>query len=151
MSSSDIYQWLAEYDQLAELAMQARSRAYAPYSRFSVGAALLTTDGQIYTGCNIENSAYPVGLCAERAAFARAISAGSREFSAIAIAGGPDAQQGSDFCSPCGMCRQFMREFCGEDFQVILIKSAADSTILDRKIYRLGELLADSFGPQNLR
>lgn len=104
---------------LMEEAKKARLQAYAPYSGFRVGAALLCKDGTVYTGCNIENSAYSPTLCAERTAFSKAISEGKREFVAIAICGGkenPDAP-----CSPCGVCRQVMSEFCSADFAVYLI------------------------------
>ena len=93
-------------------ALSAREKAYAPYSGFLVGAALLTASGRVYTGVNMENSSYPVGLCAERSAFAAAVSAGEREFAAIAIAGG--SKERMEDCQPCGMCRQFMYEFAPE-------------------------------------
>ncbi len=104
---------------LMEEAKKARLQAYAPYSGFRVGAALLCKDGTMYTGCNIENSAFSPTLCAERTAFAKAISEGKREFAAIAICGGKD--DASAPCSPCGVCRQVMSEFCGPDFAVYLI------------------------------
>ena len=104
---------------LMEKAIEARENAYAPYSGFRVGAALLTADGRIYTGCNIENAAYSPTNCAERTAFFKAVSEGVRAFSAIAVVGGkgetPDA-----VCTPCGVCRQVMAEFCKPDFRVIL-------------------------------
>lgn len=125
-------------------AIRVRANAYAPYSKFRVGAALLGTDGCIYTGCNIENASYPVGLCAERSAFASAISKGCRTFRAIAIVGGPEDSPLAD-CPPCGMCRQFMREFCDSTFPVILATSATEYRILT-----LGELLPESFGPDTM-
>lgn len=95
--------------ELISLALGAREKAYAPYSHFLVGAALLCADGSVYTGCNIENASYPCGLCAERAAAAQAISAGKRAFSALAVAG-----SGEEVCTPCGLCRQFLYEFAPE-------------------------------------
>ena len=92
--------------ELVSLALGAREKAYAPYSRFLVGAALLCADGSVYTGCNIENASYPCGLCAERAAAAQAISAGNRAFAVLAVAG-----SGEEVCTPCGLCRQFLFEF----------------------------------------
>lgn len=92
--------------ELVSLALGAREKAYAPYSRFLVGAALLCADGNVYTGCNIENASYPCGLCAERAAAAQAISAGNRAFAVLAVAG-----SGEEVCTPCGLCRQFLFEF----------------------------------------
>ena len=97
----------------------ARKFAYVPYSGFRVGAALLTADGKLYTGCNIENASYTPTVCAERVAFFKAVSDGVRNFAKIAIAGGKN-EKPLDFCSPCGVCRQVMAEFCDEDFKVIL-------------------------------
>ena len=101
-------------DLLRQKAEEARKNAYCKYSGFAVGAALMTETGEIYTGCNIENASYPNGICAERTAFAKAISEGHRKFKAIAIISGEKP------CFPCGMCRQFLSEFCGEDFEIIL-------------------------------
>lgn len=126
----------------AEQAFAAREHAYAPYSGFRVGALLVGKSGTVYTGCNIENAAYSPTLCAERAAFAKAISEGEREFSRIVIVGG---RERCDFCPPCGVCRQFMREFCQDDFQIVLADDRGGS-----KTYRLGELLPDSFGKESL-
>ena len=122
-----------------------RSRSYSPYSAFSVGAALLAADGKIYGGCNIENAAYPVTICAERAAMIKAVSEGAREFKAIAVAGGREKDpEGYSF--PCGSCRQFMRAFCDSGtFVVITAKSPEDF-----RIYTLEELLPNSFGPESL-
>ncbi|MCQ2505652.1 MAG: cytidine deaminase [Lachnospiraceae bacterium] len=108
-------------------AFDARKNAYAPFSNFYVGAALLCKDGSIYKGCNVENSAYPVGLCAERNAFPSALCEGKTEFEAIAIVGGNKDEKEFDFCPPCGMCRQFMREFVEpSEFKIILAKSEDD-------------------------
>ncbi|MDD6488373.1 MAG: cytidine deaminase [Clostridia bacterium] len=129
---------------LIEQALDVRKNAYAPYSKFYVGAALLADSGIIYTGANAENSAYPVGICAERSAFAQALSVGERSFQMLAIVGGKINEYPlKNYCSPCGMCRQFISEFCDEDFTIILAKS-----IDDYKIFRLSELLPYSFHEQ---
>lgn len=119
--------------------------SYVPYSNFKVGAALLTKDLKIYTGCNIENAAYSPTNCAERTAFFKAVSEGKREFDAIAIVGAKDGII-TDYCSPCGVCRQVMMEFCNpKRFFVILAKSEEDYWI-----YTLEDLLPMGFGPKNL-
>lgn len=123
--------------QLFELAIKARENAYAPYSNFKVGAALLAKNGEVYLGCNIENMSYPVTLCAERSAFSNAISAGVKEFEKIAIVGGKDKLV---LCSPCGMCRQFMQEFCSKDFKIIL-----GEDVFQLKTFTLEQLLPESF------
>lgn len=130
---------------LITAAFAARESAYTPYSHFQVGAALLAADGTIYTGCNIENAAYTPSNCAERTAFFKAVSEGIHTFRAIAIAGGKAGSRKLDYCPPCGVCRQVMREFCGNDFQIILARTPADYRVLT-----LGELLPDSFGPDDL-
>lgn len=109
-----------EIQELISRALEARKNAYAPYSDFRVGAALLSDSGEIYTGCNIENSAYTPTNCAERTAFFKAVSEGVRSFRAICIAGGPGEREPEGPCPPCGVCRQVMLEFCGPDFEVIL-------------------------------
>ena len=96
---------------LIEEALKARKFAYTPYSGFQVGAALLSDDGQIFTGCNIENAGYTPSNCAERTAFFKAVSQGIREFQAIAVVGGPEDALKLDYCAPCGVCRQVMMEF----------------------------------------
>lgn len=106
-------------EKLVEQAITAMNYAYTPYSNFKVGAALLTEDNQVYTGCNVENGAYTPSCCAERTAFVKAISEGKKEFHAIAIVGGKDGTI-IDFCYPCGVCRQVMSEFCASDFKIIL-------------------------------
>lgn len=103
-----------DHARLIELAKGARERAYAPYSHFPVGAALLGRSGRVYTGCNVENASYPAGICAERCAVAKAVSEGEREFSAIAVVGDTEGP-----CAPCGICRQVLAEF-GPDIQVIM-------------------------------
>ena len=109
-----------EIQELISRALEARKNAYAPYSDFRVGAALLSDRGEIYTGCNIENSAYTPTNCAERTAFFKAVSEGVRSFRAICIAGGPGEREPEEPCPPCGVCRQVMLEFCGPEFEVIL-------------------------------
>ncbi len=135
--------------ELANIAIEMRKKSYAPYSHFAVGAALIAADGTVITGCNIENAAYPVGICAERTAFSKAVSEGYTKFKALAIAGAPDSVEGSDFCPPCGMCRQAMREFCDSDFPVVLVKKGENEEP-QIKIMTLEELLPESFGPDNL-
>lgn len=129
--------------ELMKIATAARKMAYAPYSGFLVGAALLTADGKVYTGCNIENASYTPTNCAERTAFFKAVSEGERSFAAIAIVGGK-GENPADFCAPCGVCRQVMAEFCKSDFRVVLGNENA------LQIRTLGELFPDSFSPADL-
>ena len=98
-------------EELIKIAIESMSRAYAPYSGYKVGAALLCADGTVFTGCNIENGAFSPSICAERTAFAKAVSEGYRDFTAIAVCGGKDGVISGIF-PPCGVCRQVMREFC---------------------------------------
>ncbi len=104
---------------LISAAQKMRGRAYAPYSHYSVGAALLTSSGQIYCGCNIENAAFAPGLCAERAALAQAVSSGERQLAALAVCGGPEGEAAQRYCYPCGVCRQMLAEFCSGETIVI--------------------------------
>ena len=122
--------------ELLALANSAREKSYSPYSGISVGAALLTKDGKVYIGTNIENVAYSPSLCAERCAFAAAVTAGEREFSAIAVCGGKGGECREKIFSPCGTCRQVMAEFCNEDFEIILSEA---------ECFTLGELLPSGF------
>lgn len=132
--------------ELYEAAVRARKRAYAPYSGFLVGAALLTERGTVYSGGNIENAAYSPSNCAERTAFFQAVSEGERHFSAIAIAGGPADAGKLDFCPPCGVCRQVMQEFCDpETFRIILGNHAGEI-----RSVRLKDLLPLGFGAMQL-
>ena len=127
------------YDQkkLVEAAFAAQKRSYSPYSHFEVGAALLTAEGRIYSGCNIENASFPAGNCAERTAFFTAVFEGERNFTAIAVVGKPKDAEQFDFCAPCGICRQVMTEFCDpESFEILLARSPEDI-----RVYRLSELL----------
>ena len=129
--------------ELMELADRARAYSYSPYSRFRVGAALLTKSGKVYLGCNIENASYPAGNCAERTAIFKAVSEGEREFSALAIVGGKEGET-ADFCAPCGICRQVIAEFCPKDFKILLGNETNFCA------YTLEELLPFSFTSKNL-
>ena len=124
---------------LIDKAACARERAYSPYSDFCVGAALLCDDGEIFTGVNIENSSYGGTVCAERSAFCAAISAGKRDFVAIAVVGGRRGDAVSQICPPCGICRQFMSEFCDAELPVLLYDGQAVTEI------ELGKLLPEAF------
>ena len=132
--------------ELVAQAIEAREKAYVPYSHFAVGAALLCADGTVYQGCNIENAAYTPSNCAERTAFFRAVFDGQRDFAAIAIVGGPEGQPISELCAPCGVCRQVMMEFCDPaSFRIVLAASP------DEPVSRtLTEILPLGFGPANL-
>lgn len=120
-------------------AVKAAERSYSPYSHFRVGAALLTSDGRIYTGCNIENASYSLTNCAERTAIFKAVSEGVTDFAAIAIAGSGDGNFERP-CSPCGACLQVMSEFCGDDLEIVL----ADG------VYLLSDFLPKRFGGEDL-
>lgn len=127
-------------------AIEARKKSYSPYSHYQVGAALLSGDGQMITGCNIENAAYTPTNCAERTAFFKAVSEGIKDFRAIAIVGSPAGDMLTQYAYPCGVCRQVMMEFCNpSDFQIIVAKSEDDYQVMT-----LRELLPEGFGPENL-
>ena len=133
---------IAEDKKLIALALEARLKAYAPYSGFYVGAALLAESGKIYQGCNIENASYGATNCAERTAVFKAVSEGERKLSAIAIVGGMREKE-LTYAYPCGICRQVLREFCDpENMWVIIARSETEY-----KKMRLSELLPESFGP----
>ena len=134
-----------DYKDLISQALEARRYAYAPYSHFRVGAALLCADGRVFKGCNIENGAFSPSMCAERTAFAKAISEGYSDFTAIAIVGAPTDRKGTDFCTPCGVCRQVMREFCQQDFNIVCAKTDETGEILEQKVFTLNEILPESF------
>ena len=111
---------MIDYAYLYAQAKLARSFSYCPYSHFAVGAALLCADGSVYLGCNVENASFGAGNCAERVAISKAVSDGKRDYLAIAILGGKEGQA-PQFCPPCGICRQFMTEFCDHNaFEVVL-------------------------------
>lgn len=124
---------------LIRCAREARLHAYAPYSRFPVGAAVLTLDGRIFSGCNVENASYPAGLCAERNAVGSAVAAGVTEFAALAVAGSESA-----YTTPCGLCRQFLAEF-----RVPLVFCAKTET--DYLVITEEELLPHAFGAESLK
>ena len=134
-----------EIKSLIQKALDMRNYSYTPYSHYNVGAALLAQDGTVFTGCNIENAAYTPTNCAERTAFFKAVSEGVKEFKAIAICGGAENASQLDDCTPCGVCRQVMSEFCNDDFIVICAKSVDDYVV-----NTLTEVLPDRFGPSNL-
>ena len=142
-----IYEGELPVNEMIRSAIEARKKAYAPYSGYMVGAAVLTNELRIYTGCNIENASYTPSICAERTAISKAVSEGWRRLKAIAIVGSPKGDTISQYAFPCGVCRQVMREFADpEEFVVITARSEQDF-----KLYRLYELLPESFGPDNLR
>ena len=133
------------YAKLIERAFDMMPRAYSPYSGFSVGAAVLAASGETYGGANVENASYGATVCAERNAIAAAVNAGERRLVAIAICGGRDGKV-TDYCPPCGICRQVMREFCDpSEFQVVLARSKKDF-----KVLTLEELLPHCFGSASL-
>jgi cytidine deaminase len=131
----------AAVQRLLAAAQAAREQAYAPYSRFKVGAALLDEQGRVYAGCNVENAAYPQGLCAEAGALAALVLAGGRRLRAALVVG-----EGAALCTPCGGCRQKLREFGADELPVLI----ADPSGL-RARFTLGELLPASFGPDHLK
>lgn len=130
--------------ELVKHAQKAREKSYAPYSNYKVGAALVTKSGKLYTAGNIENASFSSTLCAERVAFAKAISEGEREFAALAVVGGRDGES-EQYTTPCGSCRQVLREFCTDDFRVFSAKPNGDYFVLT-----LRDLLPYSFGPENI-
>ncbi|MBC9177496.1 cytidine deaminase [Pseudoroseomonas ludipueritiae] len=126
---------------LIDAALAARSRAYAPYSRFLVGAALQTEEGAIHAGCNVENAAYPEGTCAEAGAIAAMVMAGGRRIAEVVVAGGGEMP-----CTPCGGCRQKIREFAAPDTPVRMVDPSGRLLLTTT----LEALLPHSFGPDNL-
>lgn len=129
---------------LCRLAVDAMDRAYAPYSGYRVGAALLSKDGRVFTGCNIENASFTPTVCAERTAVFKAVCEGVRDFAMLAVAGGKDGKLSGTF-PPCGVCRQVLTEFCSPDFPVLLVSGKDAFTT-----HTLGELLPLSFGTEHL-
>lgn len=133
--------------ELIKAAQKAREYSYSPYSHFRVGAALLTKGGRVYTGCNIENAGYTPTNCGERTAFFKAVSEGEYDFEAIAIVGGQEDAEKLEYCSPCGVCRQTMMEFCDpETFRILLARSEEDY-----QEFTLAQLFPMGFGPGNLK
>ncbi len=137
-----------EFDRTALIraAFVAREYAYAPYSHFKVGAALLTRRGRVFTGCNIESATYTPTCCAERTALVKAVSEGERQFAAIAIVGSMEGRRNTLITSPCGVCRQMLFEFGGPQLIVIMAKSETDYEEMT-----LDQLLPLGFGPDNLQ
>lgn len=136
--------------ELVTLAFAAREKAYAPYSHFLVGAALLGKSGAVYQGCNIENASYTPTNCAERTAFFKAVSEGEASFTDIAIVGGPAGAKETDICGPCGVCRQVMMEFCDPQTFRIHLGKRDDKGNISWETYTLDALLPKGFGPKNL-
>ena len=128
--------------EMLAVARAARATAYAPYSRYLVGAALLAEDGRIFAGCNVENAAYPQGVCAEAGAISAMVLAGQRRARAVLVAGA-----GAQLCTPCGGCRQKLREFCGDPKTFVIL--AANENGVQRR-WTLEDLLPQSFGPDHL-
>jgi homotetrameric cytidine deaminase len=133
-----------DHQKLAAAAVAAKDRAYAPYSGFNVGAALLGESGEVYIGCNVESAAFSATVCAERTALLKAVSEGERRFKAIAVAASKPGEEG-DYCYPCGVCRQTLNEFAGESFTVIVAKTADDF-----RVHQWAEILPFGFGPKDL-
>jgi cytidine deaminase len=131
---------LIDYQKLAEEAVGAKKFAHPPYSNFHVGAALLTSEGKIIHGCNIENSSFGLTICAERVAVFKAYSEGIRMFKAIAV-----ASDDKNFCPPCGACRQVLMDLCG-DIDFVMVDSK-----MEKKVFKLSELLPYAFGDENLK
>ena len=130
---------------LIRLADQARSLSYAPYSGYTVGAALATEDGEIFLGANVENASYGATVCAERTAIYQAIIAGKRRFKKIAVVGGRAGEAAATLFCPCGICRQVMAEFCADDFEIITASKD------ERLTATLGEALPSGFGKDAMR
>ncbi|CDD47370.1 cytidine deaminase [Firmicutes bacterium CAG:534] len=132
--------------ELIKAAMEAKKKAYTPYSGYQVGAALLTNELRIYTGCNIENASYTPTICAERTAIFKAVSEGWKRFLAIAIVGGAEGKPMEEYAYPCGVCRQVMREFTDPDKFIVIVARSEE----DYRIFHLSDLLPQSFGPEYL-
>ena len=128
-----------DWIKLVAAARVARENAYAPYSKYRVGAAAMAKSGKVYTGCNIENAAFPSGLCAERVAIFKAVSEGEREITAIAVVT-------SNLGSPCGACRQVLSEFASDDALIVLAQARGNR----RKKFSMKQILPDRFGPEHL-
>ena len=133
-------------DKLMRMARAARERAYAPYSKYMVGAALEGASGRVYLGCNIENAAFTPSNCAERTAVFLAVAGGEREFTAIAVCGAPENQEPSALCSPCGVCRQVLLEFCDPETFTVYMQDNGNLTSRT-----LAELAPLAFSPKNLQ
>ena len=134
---------MTTYDELIKSAMASRENAYAPYSHYRVGCALLAADGSVYTGCNVENASFGETVCAERVAILKAVSEGKRDFEAICILGGIDEIK--DYAYPCGACRQVMSEFCKSELKIVLFDGK------NVKLCTLGELFPFSFNKDSIQ
>lgn len=132
-------------EELIAVALDARKKSYSPYSGFRVGSALICRNGKVFSGCNIENSAFSPTCCSERTAIFKAVSEGETDFEKIVIVGGKGDSEPTDFCSPCGVCRQVMNEFCDDKFKIVLAKN-----INDYKEYSLDQILPLSFGKSDV-
>ena len=132
-------------EKLIQAAFDSLKNSYAPYSCFNVAAAVLTDSGKIYTGVNVENASYPCGICAERNAIFHAAACGERKIIACAVVGGKNGEV-TDYCPPCGVCRQVMREFCEPEKMTVVLAKSTD----DYKEMTLAQLLPESFGPEKL-
>jgi len=135
-----------DYTTLLNTAGKAREASYCPYSHFSVGAALLCSDGSVYTGANIENAAFTPTVCAERVAFFKAVSEGKTRFKAIAVSGGKEGGAPGAFIAPCGVCRQVMMEFCVPGSFEIIVGDGNGKP----RVYKLNDILPLGFGPESL-
>ena len=133
--------------ELIQSALDARKKAYAPYSGYMVGAAVLTADLRIYTGCNIENASYTPAICAERTAICKAVSEGARKLLAVAVTGSPKGEGLTQYAYPCGVCRQVMREFSNPEKLVVIVAKSQT----EYRVHTLAQLLPESFGPENLQ
>ena len=133
--------------ELIQSATEARKKAYAPYSKYMVGAAVLTAELRIYTGCNIENASYTPSVCAERTAISKAVSEGTRKILAVAVAGSPQGEILTQYAYPCGVCRQVMREFSEPDKLIVIVAKSQT----EYRIHTLAQLFPESFGPENLQ
>ena len=132
---------------LIEKAIEVLPNSYAPYSRYNVAAAALFDSGEIYTGVNVENASYGATVCAERNAIFCAVAKGERKLLALAVIGGPEGNYGNEYCTPCGICRQVMREFADPGSMIVLSAKSPD----DYREHMLEELLPQSFGPEHLK
>lgn len=132
---------MVDYSALIEMAFEAREKSVCDFSGFAVGAALLCESGEVFTGCNIECCAYSATICAERTAIFKAISEGETEFVALVVVGGRKDEDVQEFCTPCGLCRQVIAEFCSSpDFEVILAKNTEEYVV-----YKVEQLLPEAF------
>ena len=146
MNAEDIKGDEATKRQLIEKAIEVLPNSYAPYSNYNVGAAALFDSGKIYTGVNVENATYGAAICAERNAIFRAAAEGERRLLALAVTGGPKGEIEDEYCAPCGICRQVMREFADPESMLVISAKSPD----DYREYTLAELLPESFGPEFL-